>query len=95
MCGKPDHLHETTSQYDHATGVMRFAVRCVKCVWSRVLHEEQYSPAFDPGGCASFMSLPAMRSATKAHFARLESVESKVIVAAFEDMRDQSVRRAA
>lgn len=91
MCGQDGHLHETTSRYDHATGVMRFIQKCVLCVWSRVVHEETYVPAPDPTGNNPYLDGPALSSFTQS-LAKRSHLEWLRLD---DPPLDSSVRRAA
>lgn len=58
MCGQPDHIHDTLTEYDHETGVLRFFIKCAKCVWKRLVHEEEYRPEFNPLGNVEYLNPP-------------------------------------
>ena len=48
-----DHLHETTSRYDHAAKVLRFLLVCPVCKTEKVIHTLRYEPRFEPHGAAA------------------------------------------
>lgn len=90
MCGRPDHIHDTYSQYDPTTGVMRFIQKCVACVWSKVVHQEEYSPGFTPSGSVRYMDDTALLAHCEANIARRNRPKAKL-----PRLPDQAVRRAA
>ena len=43
-----DHIHESTSRYDHELKVLTFLLVCPVCHTERVIHSQAYEPHFIP-----------------------------------------------
>lgn len=94
MCGH-DHMHDIHSKYDPATGVLRFVQSCVMCLWSRVVHEEEYRPEPDFDGSVLYMDNPALISHVYAQRRRLYVLNTPRHRGLKALVQEQAVRRAA
>jgi hypothetical protein len=56
-----DHLHDTTTRYDHAQRVLTFLLVCPICATERVVEAIDYYPNFEPHQ-ATVHRLPVRRS---------------------------------
>ena len=45
-----DHLHDTTSRYDHSEKVLSFLLVCPVCKTEKLIHKLDYEPRFEPNG---------------------------------------------
>jgi hypothetical protein len=45
-----DHVHETTSRYDHAVRRLQLLLVCPVCKTEKVIHDLAYEPRFEPSG---------------------------------------------
>jgi hypothetical protein len=45
-----DHLHDTTSRYDHVARRLELLLICTVCKTEKVVHSLAYEPRFEPSG---------------------------------------------
>jgi hypothetical protein len=62
-----DHLHDTTTRYDHAEKLLSFVLVCPVCKTEKLIHTLHYEPRFDPQGAteptgATVHQLPTRRT---------------------------------
>jgi hypothetical protein len=52
--GKPrcDHLHDTTTRYEHAAKRLDFFLVCPVCETEKLIHSLPYEPRFEPMGAS-------------------------------------------
>jgi hypothetical protein len=62
-----DHLHDTTSRYDHSKKLLSFLLVCPVCKTEKLIHSLHYEPRFEPNGA------PEPAGATVHQFPRRES----------------------
>ena len=43
-----DHLHDTTTRYDHAQQLLTFLLVCPVCGTEKIVHAQHYEPRFQP-----------------------------------------------
>jgi hypothetical protein len=43
-----EHLHDTTTRYDHTAQRLEFLLVCPVCATERVIHSLSYVPRFEP-----------------------------------------------
>jgi hypothetical protein len=43
-----EHLHETTTRYDHERGLLTFLVACRTCGTEKVVETQRYEPHYEP-----------------------------------------------
>jgi hypothetical protein len=56
--GTCDHLHDTTTRYDHAEKLLTFLLVCHSCGTEKVIETVPYEPRFEP-----LEQVPARRAA--------------------------------